>query len=66
MFRELLCVIMVLITSVIPSQKLHTTVFNFVDKTFVIYENTNDNMKNQAVKVFSNSEALLKSIKGQG
>jgi len=58
MIKELVCVFVVLATSIIPSEKMHDYASALVEKTFVISENRDDNMTNQAVKVFGNSKAL--------
>lgn len=62
MIKELLCVLIVLVTSIIPSTKVHNFASDLIQKTFVISEPKDDNMSNQAVKVFGNSKALKELI----
>ncbi len=62
MIREIFCLFFVLIASIIPSAKMHNFASELVEKTFVISEPKEDNMTSQAVKVFSNSEALKEVI----
>lgn len=58
MIKELICVLIVLVTSILPSNKAHNFASDFVEKTFTISETRDDNMTNRAVKVFGNSKAL--------
>lgn len=62
MIKELVCILVVLITSLIPSTRVHSFASDLIEKTFVISDNQNDNMTNQAVKVFGNSKALKELI----
>lgn len=58
MVKELICVLVVLVTSIIPNAKAHDFASDLIQKTFVISEPSDNNMTNQAVKVFGNSKAL--------
>lgn len=62
MIKEIFCLIIVLIASIIPSSKIHNYASELIEKTFVISEPSNDNMTSQAVKVFSDSKVLKELI----
>lgn len=62
MLKEFLCMVVVLISSIIPNTKVHGFASDLIQKTFVISEAKNDNMTNQAVKVFGDSKTLKELI----
>ncbi len=62
MIKEIFCLIVVLIASIIPSTKMHNFASELIEKTFVISEPSDDNMTSQGVKVFSDSKTLKELI----
>lgn len=61
MVKEVFCVVAVLLSSIVPNDRVRTKVYNLVEDTFVVSETRDDNIRSQAVKVFGNS-ATLKEV----
>ena len=61
MIKEAFCVVAVLISSIIRSDRVSAKVCNLVENTFVVSERKKENVGNEAVKVFGNS-AMLKDL----
>ena len=61
MIKEIFCVVVVLFSIIVPSDKIRAKVCNLVENTFTILEIGEGKIKSQAVKVFGNS-TTLKSI----
>ena len=61
MIKEIFCVVVVLFSIIVPSDKIRAKVCNLVENTFTISEIGEGKIKSQAVKVFGNN-TTLKSI----
>lgn len=58
MIREAFCVVAVLVSSIIPSERVYNKVCNLVEDTFVVSEHRTEDVESRAVKVFGNSATL--------